>query len=93
MHRSPSFERSVIPAFPVGQFRVDHDTWLKLKAESSLVLKADFHDVVVGCNVQFDALNDLAFSLRECLNALVGFLFGTLGNSHRSPFYPKVICG
>jgi hypothetical protein len=31
--------------------------------------------------------------LRERMNALVGFLFGTLGNSHRSPFYPKVICG
>ena len=86
MHRSPSFERSVISTFPVGELRVDHDTRLKLKTQRGLILKADFNDVVVGCNVQFDALNDLAFGLGERLNALVGFLFGTLVDSHFSPF-------
>lgn len=86
MHRSPAFERSVITAFPVGQLRVDHHARLKLKTERGLILKADFNNVVVGCNVQFDALNDLAFGLRKCLDALVGFLFGTLGNSHRFAF-------
>ena len=86
MHRSPSFERSVISAFPVGELRVDHHARLKLKTESGLILKADFNDVVVGCNVQFDALNNLAFGLGERLNALVGFIFGTLVDSHFSPF-------
>jgi hypothetical protein len=86
MQRSPSFERSVISVFPVGQFRVDHHARLKLKTERGLVLKADFNNVVVGCNVQFDALNNLSFGLRERLNALVGFLFDTLFNSHESPF-------
>jgi len=86
MHRSPAFERSVISAFPVGQLRVDHHARLKLKTERGLILKADFNNVVVGCNVQFDALNDLAFGLRKCLDALVGFLFDTLFNSHESPF-------
>jgi hypothetical protein len=86
MHRSPSLERSVISAFPVGELRVNHHARLKLKTERGLILKADFNNVVVGSNVQFDALNDLAFGLWERLNALVGFLFDTLFNSHESPF-------
>jgi hypothetical protein len=82
MYRSPAFERSIISAFPVRELRVDHHARLKLKAERGLILKADFNDVVVRGNVQFDALNDLAFGLWKRLNALVGFLFGTLFNSH-----------
>jgi hypothetical protein len=86
VNRSPAFEGFIFPGFPVCEFRKDHDTRLKFKVESGLILKADFNDVVVGRNVQFDTFNDLAFGLRECQNAPVGLLFGTLRDSHDSPF-------
>jgi hypothetical protein len=85
VNRSPAFERFVFSGFPVCEFRKDHDTRLKLKVESGLILKADFNDVVVGRNVQFDTFNDLAFGLRERQNTPIALLFGTLRNSHNAP--------
>ena len=46
----------------------------------------DVNEEVVGSNVQFDALNGFASGLRERQNTPEGFLFGTLRDSHESPF-------
>jgi hypothetical protein len=86
VNRLPAFEWFVFSGSPIRKFRVDHDIRLKVEGKSSLVLKPDVDEEIFGGNVQFDALNDLAFGLRERQNAPVGLLFGTLRDSHDSPF-------
>lgn len=86
MNRSPAFEGFVFSGFPACELRVDHDIRLKIEGKSGLVLETDVNEEVFGGNVQFDALNSFASGLREGQNAPVGFLFGTLRDSHESPF-------
>ena len=86
MHRSPAFERFVFSGSPIRKFRVDHDIRLKIEGESGLVLETDVDEEVLGGNVQFDTFNGFASGLRERQNAPVGLLFGTLRDSHDSPF-------
>jgi hypothetical protein len=86
VNRSPAFERFVFSGFPACELRVDHDIRFKIERERSLVLETDVDEEILWGNVQFDALNDFASGLRERQNAPVGFLFGTLRDSHGSPF-------
>ena len=65
MNGPPAFKWSVISGFPVCEFRIDHDTWLKIEAECSLVLKFNFDDVVVRRNVQFHVGNNLCLLPEE----------------------------
>ena len=67
VYRSPAFEGCVLSGFPVCEFRIGHDTRLKIEAETGLILKADVNEEILWANVQFDTLNDLAFDLGEVL--------------------------
>jgi hypothetical protein len=86
VNRSPAFERFVFSGSPIRKFRVDHDIRFKVKGESGLILKPDVDEEIFWGNVQFDALDNFASGLREGQNTPVALLFGTLRDSHESPF-------
>jgi hypothetical protein len=86
VNRSPAFERFIFSGSPIRKFRVDHDIRLKIEGESGLVLETNVNEEILWGNVQFDTFNSFASGLREGQHAPIALLFGTLRDSHESPF-------
>lgn len=63
MHGRPSFDGSRVAGLVVGQFGINRESGVKVKAEQGFVLKSDadrFHVVI-----DLDAFHGLAFDFRE----------------------------
>jgi hypothetical protein len=82
VNASPSLERFVATGFPANQLRDNLQTRFKIECERGFVLKNDLNDAVIRRDGKFHFGNDLAFCRRKLENALIRFLFGTLGASH-----------
>ena len=74
MHRWPTLEWFVLPSSPVRKFGVNHDIRLKIERESGSIFETDVDEEIFWGNVDFDALDSLAFRLGEGQNAPVCFL-------------------
>jgi hypothetical protein len=79
---SPSLHRFVAARFPTDNLRSDLQTRFQIERERGFVLKDNFNDAVIGRDGKFHFGNDFAFCRWKLLDALVRFLFGTLGASH-----------
>jgi hypothetical protein len=65
----PSFERFVISAFPVRQYRRDSEARLDGEGERCLILKPDVNGAIIRREGEFHVCNDFAFDLWEPENA------------------------